>query len=77
MYVSPEYVENSSRTLFSSTVARMHSSCDCKAITLTTPKPDGRINECQCGVCFRYGAIWAYYPLDQITITKQEGRLSS
>ncbi|KAF2726043.1 hypothetical protein K431DRAFT_280080 [Polychaeton citri CBS 116435] len=51
----------------------MHATCHCAAISITAPQPTNTINECQCGVCFRYGAVWAYYPLDQVAITKQEG----
>ncbi|RMX92485.1 hypothetical protein D0867_14568 [Hortaea werneckii] len=52
---------------------KMHATCHCSAITITAKPPTRRMLECQCSVCYRYGAIWAYYPLDEIAIAKKDG----
>nr|OQO19079.1 hypothetical protein B0A51_12439 [Rachicladosporium sp. CCFEE 5018] len=51
----------------------MLATCHCAAITVEASVPDGPMLECQRGVCYRYGAVWAYYPLDQVKITKADG----
>ena len=51
--------------------------CHCGAITVTVPgKPEKPINECQCTICRRYAAAWAYYSTKVVTIDKQEGALT-
>ena len=48
--------------------------CHCGAITVTVPgKPKTPINECQCTICRRYGAAWAYYNTNDVKIEKKEG----
>lgn len=54
------------------TSATIKAQCHCAAITLTAPQPSSKLYECPCSVCFRYGVIWAYYPLDQVVITKDD-----
>jgi hypothetical protein len=44
-------------------------SCHCGAVRLEFPKPREAVNECQCSICRRYGALWAYFHPDQVTIT--------
>ncbi|RMY93406.1 hypothetical protein D0861_01941 [Hortaea werneckii] len=51
----------------------MHATCHCTAIALTAPSPTGRMLECQCSICYRYGVIWAYYALDDVTLAKKDG----
>ncbi|KAF2157523.1 hypothetical protein K461DRAFT_273714 [Myriangium duriaei CBS 260.36] len=51
----------------------METACHCGGISISAPRPEGPLNECPCGLCYRYGAVWAYYPLDKVTITKREG----
>lgn len=53
-------------------MATLNTSCHCQAIRLTFPTPTTALNECQCSICRRYGALWSYYPLDSVTITLKE-----
>lgn len=45
--------------------------CHCGGITITIPSPPTLVNECQCSICFRYGASWSYYPARDIIITAE------
>lgn len=48
--------------------------CNCGDITLTAPgHPEEAINECQCTICRRYGAEWAYYNTNGVKIEKKDG----
>ena len=48
--------------------------CHCGAITATVPgTPKSPINECQCTICRRYGAAWAYYNTTEVDIQHEEG----
>ncbi|KAI1125369.1 hypothetical protein F5Y10DRAFT_247268, partial [Nemania abortiva] len=43
--------------------------CHCGRITVALPRPPEDINECHCSVCYKLGALWAYYPRDEVTVT--------
>ena len=45
--------------------------CHCSTIKLILPFPPTKINECQCSICYRYGALWAYYPRNQVLVTAE------
>ena len=40
--------------------------CDCGAVVLAIAVDPTEINDCQCSWCQRLGALWAYYPTDQV-----------
>jgi hypothetical protein len=42
--------------------------CDCGAVVLQVAFDPAEINDCQCSWCQRLGALWAYYPRDQVCI---------
>ena len=42
--------------------------CDCGAVLLEVAEDPAEINDCQCSWCQRLGALWAYYPTDQVRI---------
>lgn len=46
----------------------MEGRCHCGAVRVTTPGPPRAVTECRCSICRRYGALWAYYPIDGVTI---------
>lgn len=46
--------------------------CHCGAIVVTATSAPTEITECNCSICRRYGVLWAYYPLSEITFN--EGR---
>lgn len=43
--------------------------CHCGAITLTTAHAPTEVTECTCSICRRYGVLWAYYPLSNVTVS--------
>ncbi|KXL51202.1 hypothetical protein M433DRAFT_73388 [Acidomyces richmondensis BFW] len=47
--------------------------CHCGAVTIQTPSRPREINECQCTICRRYGAAWAYYDPNEIRISVASG----
>lgn len=42
--------------------------CHCGRISIELPHPPTKLNECRCSVCYRYGALWSYYPRDDVNI---------
>ena len=43
--------------------------CDCGAVRLEVAEAPLEINDCPCSWCQRLGALWAYYPKDQVHLT--------
>ena len=48
--------------------AMIEASCHCGAVRLEVDAPLSEVAECNCSICRRYGALWAYYPLDQVRV---------
>jgi hypothetical protein len=48
--------------------AMIEASCHCGAVCLEVDAPLSEVAECNCSICRRYGALWAYYPLDQVRV---------
>lgn len=44
--------------------------CHCGAVHLSVPAPPGEVTECNCSLCRRLGAQWAYYPHHEVRIAK-------
>ena len=44
-------------------------SCHCGAVKIRVASIPTELNDCQCQHCQKRGALWAYYPLDQIEIS--------
>ncbi len=42
--------------------------CHCGAVSLRLPATPLQITHCNCSLCRRYGVLWAYYPLADVTI---------
>ncbi|KAI8951328.1 hypothetical protein F4801DRAFT_545173 [Xylaria longipes] len=36
---------------------------------MTLPSPSEDTSECHCSLCYKLGALWAYYPRDQVAVT--------
>lgn len=51
----------------------LKSTCHCGAISLTVTRMPEMINECQCTICRRYAAAWAYYYSNEIDF-QQKGK---
>src|SRR5450759_179867 len=43
-------------------------SCHCGAVHLAIDAPPETLTECNCSICRRYGALWAYYSPKQVRI---------
>jgi len=41
-------------------------SCHCGAVRLEIEEPPQRLTDCNCSICRRLGALWAYYRPDQV-----------
>ena len=45
------------------------SSCHCGAVQLTVARAPTEITDCNCTICRRYGALYAYYSPKEVAIT--------
>jgi hypothetical protein len=41
-------------------------SCHCEAVRIELADLPATVTECNCSICRRYGALWAYYTRDQV-----------
>ena len=56
----------------------MHeASCHCGQVRIRTATLPPTVTECNCSICRRYGALWAYYLQDQVEIAGGEDTLAS
>jgi hypothetical protein len=46
----------------------LHGSCHCGAIQLTLPSLPEQATRCNCSICRRLGAVWAYYEFGTVEI---------
>ncbi len=46
--------------------------CHCGLIRIQVAEAPAQVTDCNCSICRRYGTLWAYYPLKDVTIS--EGR---
>ncbi|TPX12697.1 uncharacterized protein E0L32_000874 [Thyridium curvatum] len=51
----------------------LKSTCHCGAVTVILPHVPKEINECQCTICRRYAAAWAYYKVDEVQFDLRPG----
>ena len=54
----------------------LEAACHCGAIRLALPRRPRSVVDCNCSICRRYGALWAYYRVGDVTI-KGRASLSS
>lgn len=47
----------------------LEGSCHCGAVRLTIPRAPDYINDCNCSLCVKQGAIWGYFRPDEVTVT--------
>lgn len=43
-------------------------SCHCAAVRLEISQLPATVTDCNCSICRRYGALWAYYTRDQVRL---------
>ena len=52
----------------------MHTgSCHCGAVRFAVEAAPGDVNDCNCSICRRYGALWAYYQRPQVRFAADNG----
>ena len=51
--------------------------CHCGAVTVVLTRPIRKMTQCNCSICRRYGALWAYQQRKAITVTADEIALRS
>lgn len=47
----------------------LQASCHCGNINIEAPELPSEITHCNCSVCRRYAALWAYYCPEEVSIT--------
>lgn len=50
--------------------------CHCGAIRIHIPRAPRTVTRCNCSICRRYGALWAYFPAKSVRIEAPRGGLS-
>ena len=45
--------------------------CHCGNLKLVATEPPSSITRCNCSICHRLGALWAYYEQDKVTIASR------
>jgi hypothetical protein len=56
--------------------AALAATCHCGAIRIYVRKISRTLTRCNCSICRRYGALWAYYTASAVTIEAPKGGLS-
>ena len=51
--------------------------CHCGAIQIGVQRKFRTLTSCNCSICRRYGALWAYYAASSVSIETPKGGLSS
>ncbi len=54
--------------------APLSATCHCGAVQVTIPAMPDYINECNCSLCLKHGAIWGYFPAEHITVAGEPAR---
>jgi hypothetical protein len=52
-------------------------SCHCGAVRVTVPRRPSRLTACNCSICRRIGALWAYYRVSDVTFVGHPGRTTA
>lgn len=43
-------------------------SCHCGAVRIDLPRAPEALTSCNCSICHRYGALWAYYDASEVRV---------
>lgn len=52
----------------------LRGSCHCGAVSLTLPSLPDKAIRCNCSLCRRVGAVWAYYEFGTVTVEGHPGQ---
>ena len=47
----------------------LSATCHCGAVRIEVPRPPQKLTICNCSICRRYGALWAYYKAGAVRVT--------
>src|SRR5688572_20945605 len=48
----------------------LEATCHCGAVRIAVDGPPSRVTECNCSICGRLGALWAYYTTAQARVVQ-------
>ena len=51
--------------------------CHCGRVRFALPALPAEVTRCNCSICAKLGALWAYYPPDALEITRGDDILVS
>src|SRR5919109_687833 len=57
-------------------MATLAATCHCGAIRIHVSRVSRTLTRCNCSICRRYGALWAYYAASAVTIDAPKSGLS-
>jgi hypothetical protein len=46
----------------------IQSTCHCGAVSIAIPRAPAAVTNCNCSVCRRYGALWAYFDASEVKV---------
>jgi hypothetical protein len=55
----------------------LKTSCHCGDVAVEVARKPASITECNCSICRRYGARWAYYNAKSVKVTAAPGAIES
>ncbi|HTN49255.1 MAG TPA: GFA family protein [Burkholderiaceae bacterium] len=55
----------------------LSATCHCGAVRIEIPRRPRTLTNCNCSICRRYGALWAYYAANTVRVTSAPGATSS
>lgn len=47
----------------------LSTTCHCGDVTITIPRSPEKLTNCNCSICRRSGALWAYYLVGEVSVT--------
>lgn len=65
------------RASASAATAGCTATCHCGAVSVELPRRPRTLTDCNCSMCRRYGALWAYYDPKAIRVVCRRGATSS
>jgi hypothetical protein len=54
----------------------LSTSCHCGAVSLEIDRKPRSLTDCNCSICRRYGALWAYYTRKSVRVSCAPGSMS-
>ena len=55
----------------------IEASCHCGSVKIDIPRKPRTLTDCNCSICRRYGALWAYYQAADVRIRGTRAAMSS